>query len=74
MRDIAKEAYEAVPVGAVTWIRPDPDKGVSLASFQAIAAAVDGMQQDGLILIRSVHKESTSGQCLIDAIQFHKVR
>jgi hypothetical protein len=32
------------------------------------------MQRDGLILIRSIHKESVSGDSVIDAIQFIKIR
>jgi hypothetical protein len=74
MRDLAKAAYEKIGVGETGWMRPDASKGETLAAFQAVALAAKSMQQDGLIQIRSVHKESSSGDGLIDAIQFMKVR
>lgn len=74
MRDVAREAYDSVAVGATGWIRPDPTKGETLQGFQAVAQAADYMQEKGLILIRSIHRESTSGRNLIDAVQFMKMR
>jgi hypothetical protein len=74
MRDLAKEAYEKIGIGETGWMRPDPSRGETLASFQAVALAADSMQQDGLILIRSIHKESMSGDSVIDAIQFTRLR
>ena len=74
MRDLAKEAYEKIQVGETGWMQPDPSRGDTLASFQAVALVADSMQRDGLILIRSIQKESMSGDGAIDAIQFTKVR
>lgn len=74
MRDIAKEAYETVSVGGVSWMRPDFRKGETVAGFQSVPPVADRMQKDGLISIRSIHHESTSGRSLIDAIQFERLK
>lgn len=74
MRDVAKEAYDKTTVGEVGWMRPDTDKGETVEGFQSAALAADVMQNDGLILIRTIHHESTSGRRMIDAIQFMKMR
>jgi hypothetical protein len=74
MRDVAKDAYDNIEVGAIGWIRPDAGKGETLEGFQAVARAAEIMQQDGFIWIRSVHKESATGRQLVDAIQFMKMR
>ncbi len=55
-------------------MRPDTAAGETIEGFQAVALAADAMQTDGLILIRAVHKESTSGRHLVDAIQFMRMR
>lgn len=69
---VAQAAYDQLQVGSVGWLRPDSEKGETIEAFQAVAGVMDEMQRDGLIRIRSVHKESMSGRCLIDAIQFLK--
>jgi hypothetical protein len=74
MRDIAKEAYQQVSVGATGWMRPDPSKGETVEGFQSVAAGADLMQKEGLISIRSKHRESGSGGTLIDAIQFTRLK
>jgi hypothetical protein len=74
MRDVAKEAYDKTAVGEVGWMRPDTDKGETVEGFQLAARTADIMQNDGLIQIRRVHHESTSGRHLVDAIQFLKMR
>lgn len=74
MRDVAKEAYDNVEVGEIGWIRPDASRGETVEGFQPVAEAADTMRRDGLIRIRSIHKESMSGSDLIDAIQFEKLR
>jgi len=74
MRDVAREAYDRVEVGKTGWMRPDTSKGETLEGFQSVALAADIMQGDGLILVRAIHRESTSGCNLIDAIQFIKMR
>jgi hypothetical protein len=52
---------------AIPGMRPDPNKGETIDGFQAVAMAANIMQQNGMILIRSIHKESTSGRGLIDS-------
>jgi hypothetical protein len=74
MLDVAKRAYEKVSIGGTGWIRPDPDKGETVEGFQSVPPAADQMQKEGLILIRSVHHESSSGRSLIDAIQFERLK
>jgi len=74
MRDIAKEAYERLAVGATGWMRPDPDKGDTIEGFQAVAATAHYMQEEGLISIRLAHEVFASGRMLIDAIQFIRLK
>lgn len=74
MNDVAREAYNKVQVGQTGWMCHDPGNGVTLEAFQLVVRAADIMQDDELIRIRFMHKESTSGGDLIDAIQFVKVR
>lgn len=74
MRDIAKEAYEMLTVGGVSWMRPNYAKGETIEGFQSVPPVADQMQKDGLIKIRSIHQESSSGRHLIDAIQFERVK
>lgn len=72
-QEVAQAAYDKLAVSSVGWLRPDLATGETVEAFQAVAAAMDDMQRDGLVRIRSVHKESMSGQNLIDAIQFVKL-
>lgn len=74
MRDLAKEAYDSIKVGETTWMRPDASKGETVEGFQPVGGAAEIMQRDGLIEIRSIHRESMSGKALIDAIQIEKLR
>lgn len=74
MCDAAKEAYDKTVVGEIGLMRPDTDKGETVEGFQLAARAADIMQNDGLIQIRTVHHESTSGRHLVDAIRFLKMR
>jgi hypothetical protein len=55
-------------------MRPDFRKGETVAGFQSVPPVADRMQKDGLISIRSIHHESTSGRSLIDAIQFERLK
>ncbi len=74
MRDVARLAYANVAIGAIGWIRPDPSKGETLEAFQSVVLAANSMQSDGLILVRSLHRESLSGRNFVDAIEFIKIR
>lgn len=75
MRDLAKEAYEACPVGGIGWMRPDASRGESLETFQAVAeVSAPAMQEAGIIFIQEMHRESHTGQRMIDAIRFMRVR
>lgn len=73
MRDIAKAAHEGVETGRTGFMRPD-DRDGGLEQFQAVYVVALAMQQDGLILIQKVHRESSSGRQLIDSIQFMRVK
>lgn len=73
MRDIAKAAYEGIEPGQSGFMRPDAGNG-SLEAFQSVEVAAQAMQQDGLILIKEVHRETGSGRRLIDSIQFMRVK
>lgn len=75
MRDLAKEAYEACSIGASAWMRPDPSKGDTLQSFQAVAKiSAPAMQESGIIFIQEMHRESQTGNRMVDAIKFMRVR
>jgi len=74
MRDVAKDAYDRTAVGEVGWMRPDANKGETVGGFQAAVTAAEIMQSEGLILIRTIHHESSSGHQWVDAIQFMKMR
>lgn len=57
MRDIAKEVYDKMKVGAAAWIRPVSAKGDTLESFQAAHASALGMEEEGLIRIVKVLRQ-----------------
>lgn len=75
MRDIAREAYEACAVGGTGWMRPDLSRGETLATFQTVAEiSAPAMQEAGIIFIQEMHRESQTGQRMVDAIKFMRVR
>lgn len=75
MRDIAKEAYESCSIGSVGWMRPDSAKGETISAFQAVAQiSAPALQDAGLIIIQELHRESQTGQRLVDAIKFVRLR
>ena len=74
MQDVATQAYTTCPVGGTAWMRPDPDNGIGLEAFQSVEIAANILQQDGLITIQEKHRESQTGQHLIDAIKFVRLR
>ncbi len=66
MRDIAKEVYEKMRVGATAWIKPVAAKGDTLPGFQAVHDNVRQMADEGLISISKVERDADG---LIDAIR-----
>lgn len=74
MRDVATQAYDRIEVGATGWMRPDPTRGETLEGFQSVLLAAQTMQEDGLILIQKIHRESQCGKSMVDAIQFMKMK
>lgn len=75
MRDIAKESYEACAIGAIGWMRPDSTKGESIDGFQAVVEnSAPALHNQGLIIIQEMHRESHTGQRLVDAIKFVRLR
>lgn len=68
MRDIAGEAIRATAVGARGTIRPD--KGDSLADFQAVVAEAYRLEAAAVIRIESSHSESMSSNRYVDSIMF----
>lgn len=74
MRDLFAAAYAACEVGAVGWARPDRPLGFDLEKFQSVILAAEDMESDGKISILTVHRESQSGEKLIDAIQFRRLK
>lgn len=70
MRDIAKEVYEKMKVGAIAWIRPVAAKGDTLPAFQSVHEQVKGMADEGLITISTVQRQADG---LIDAIRIKRL-
>ena len=70
MRDIAKEVYNKMKVGAAAWIRPVTAKGDTLQSFQSAHDAAKAMEHEGLINIMKVQRDVDG---LIEAIRIQKL-
>lgn len=70
MRDIAKEVYEKMKVGAAAWIRPVAAKGDTLASFQSAHDSAKQLADEGLIQIVKVQRQDDG---LIDAIRIQRL-
>ncbi len=70
MRDIAKEVYEKMKVGAAAWIRPVAAKGDTLESFQSAHDSAKGLAEDGLIQIVKIQRQDDG---LIDAIRIQRL-
>jgi hypothetical protein len=70
MRDIAKEVYEKMKVGAAAWIRPVAAKGDTLESFQSAHDSAKLMADDGLIQIVKIQRQDDG---LIDAIRIQRL-
>ncbi|CAN7687290.1 hypothetical protein LJR289_005463 [Pseudoduganella sp. LjRoot289] len=70
MRDIAKEVYEKMKVGAAAWIRPVAAKGDTLESFQSAHDSAKVLAEDGLIQIVKIQRQDDG---LIDAIRIQRL-
>ena len=70
MRDIAKEVYNKMKVGAAAWIRPVSAKGDTLQSFQSAHDVARAMEDEGLINIMKVQRDEDG---LIEAIRIQKL-
>jgi hypothetical protein len=70
MRDIAKEVYNKMKVGAAAWIRPVTAKGDTLQSFQSAHDAAKALEDEGLINIMKVQRDEDG---LIEAIRIQKL-
>ena len=74
MRNVAQDAYDKIKVGETGWMKPNFDIGETLQGFQQAAYAATVMQEDGLIHVVTMHRESTTGHRMVDLIQFTKLR
>lgn len=70
MRDIAKEVYNKMKVGAAAWIRPVSAKGDTIESFQAAHDAAKALEDEGLINIMKVQRDEDG---LVEAIRIQKL-
>jgi hypothetical protein len=70
MRDIAKEVYEKMKVGAIAWIKPVAAKGDTIDAFQGVHDTVKAMADEGLIDIAKVQRQADG---LIDAIRIKRL-
>ena len=70
MRDIAKEVYGKMKVGAVSWIRPVSAKGDTIESFQAAYDSAKALEDEGLIHIEKVTRQADG---LINAVRIARL-
>lgn len=70
MRDIAKEVYGKMKIGAVAWIRPVSAKGDTIESFQAAHDSAKALEDEGLINIEKVTRQADG---LINAIRIARL-
>lgn len=70
MRDIAREVYEKMKVGAAAWVRPVTAKGDTITSFQAAHDSARSLADEGLISIVKVQRQEDG---LIEAIRIQRL-
>ena len=70
MREIAREVYEKMRVGATAWVKPVAAKGDTLPSFQTVHDEVKQMAEEGLIHISTVKRQADG---LIESIRIQKL-
>lgn len=74
MQDIMKDAYDQCPIGGTKIVSPDPSRGHTLEEFQAVVSAANYLQEQGLVFIKNLHRETQSGDALVDIITFKRIR
>ena len=75
MRDLAKDAYDACQIGSIGWMRPDSERSETIEGFQAVVKhSAPALQEAGLIEIKHMHTENQTGQHLVDAIKFLRLK
>lgn len=70
MRDIAREVYEKMKVGAAAWIKPVAAKGDTLSTFQTAHDSARTLAEEGLISIVKVQRQDDG---LIAAIRIQRL-
>lgn len=70
MRDIAKEVYGKMKIGAAAWVRPVSAKGDTIESFQCAHDSAKLLAEDGLIHIVKVQRQEDG---LIEAIRIQRL-
>ncbi|MBY0242078.1 MAG: hypothetical protein K2X55_22480 [Burkholderiaceae bacterium] len=70
MRDIAKEVYGKMKIGAAAWVRPVSAKGDTIESFQSAHDSAKLLAEDGLIHIVKVQRQEDG---LIEAIRIQRL-
>jgi len=70
MRDIAKEVYEKMKVGAAAWVKPVTAKGDTISSFQSAHDSAKQLADEGLINIVKVQRQDDG---LIEAIRIQRL-
>ena len=73
MSDVITAAYDECSIGETRTVTLDPALGDSLEEFQAMLMAAEAMHQRRFIFIKSVQRESQSGDRLVDAITFMRL-
>jgi len=58
MRDIAREVYNKMKVGAMAWVRPVSARGDTIASFQSAHVAAQALEEEGLINIMKIERDA----------------
>jgi len=70
MRDIAKEVYNKMKVGAMAWVKPVSARGDTVEAFQSAHAAAQALEEEGLINIMKIERDA-DGQ--ISAIRIQRL-
>jgi hypothetical protein len=70
MRDIAKEVYGKMKIGAAAWIRPVSAKGDTIETFQSAHDSAKLLADEGLIQIVKVQRQEDG---LIEAIRIQRL-
>lgn len=74
MRDVLKEAYDQCLPNTSKWVGPDKTRGESLEAFQSVLHAAKLMEDEGLIVVQEVHRESQTAARHADRIKFLRVK